>query len=281
MRTLARVLLPAAAALLCGCSLSLEQAAIAAGGVFAAGASMRPLTVEEETEVGGTVAACVINPYGVVRDDRATRYVNLIAAAVARPSTRPEVMPKVMILDCPEPNAYACPGGYLFVTAGLVKLCQDESELAGVLGHEFTHVANKDSTSKLGLKKAGGTILATGAAMVPGQAGQLCQALTPLVDAAKDGIINNRHGVGAEERADLTGAECAARVGYDGAGLARVVERMQQGAGEKTGWKEFSIYSDGTTRGQRILNMLKDKGLAGRGATNAERYRREMGRLAK
>jgi predicted Zn-dependent protease len=263
----------AAALLLAGCNNWFGRVA---EGTYKTIIAARPLNNEEEAEVGGTVAACVASAHGVVEDSRATTYVNLVAQTVSSYNCRPRLLPRVLILNADEPNAFACPGGYLFVTRGLLKLCRDESELAGVLSHEVTHVAKKHSIKRLRWKNTISCGAATLASAAPDKIVQAYEAMAPLVNAAKDEIVNNRHGRAAEQESDLVGAECAARAGYDGAGLGRVVERMSEGAAGRTGWKEFSVYPDGSTRGQKIAKQLAKLKLDGPGATNAERYAREL-----
>jgi predicted Zn-dependent protease len=265
-----------AAVLAAGCDTRSIDYGKVAEGTWKTIAAARPLNSEEEAEIGGSVAACVASAHGVVEDGRATTYVNLVAQTVSAYNSRPALLPRVMILNADEPNAFACPGGYLFVTRGLLKLCRDESELAGVLSHEVTHVARKHSINRLRWKNTTSCGAAALASAGPQQVQQAYEAMSPLVNAVKDEVVNNKHGTKSEEEADLTGAECAARAGYDGAGLARLVERMTQGAGEKTGWKEFSIYPDGSTRGQKITKRLAELKLDGGGATNAERFKREL-----
>jgi predicted Zn-dependent protease len=244
-------------------------------------AAARPLNSEEEAEIGGSVAACVASAHGVVDNGRATAYVNLVAQTVSSYNSRPTLLPRVMILNADEPNAFACPGGYLFVTRGLLKLCRDESELAGVLSHEVTHVAKRHSINRLKWKNTVSCAASTLVAAAPEKVQQACDAMTPLANAVKDEVVNNQHGKEAEKESDEIGAECAAKAGYDGAGLARVVERMKEGPAGKTGWKEFSVYPDGSTRGQQIQKHLAELKLAAGGATNAERYKRELAGVIK
>ncbi len=238
--------------------------------------ALRPLTAKEEKELGGTVACVVISKFGVVRDEAATNYVNRIAVTVSSYSERASLPPAVLILNTDMPNAFACPGGYMFVTRGLLKLCQDESELAGVLGHEFTHVSKRHTLNKL--KWGGGASFAVeaGAALGGQEKNALVQGLAKLVEKAVQDIVNNNHGREAEVEADLVGAETAALAGYDGDGLARLVERMPS-TGANSAWKEkFAKYKSGETRGEMIRKTLSKKNLAG-GMKNAQRYKKALG----
>jgi len=250
------------------------------GKVFRSGKALvrsaKPFSWEEEKEIGGTVAARLAASYKLCANQRANQYVKLVAATVSAYSDRPEVLPRVLILQDEVPNAYACPGGYMFVTTGLLKLCGDESELAGVLGHEFAHVARRHTISGLRWKRALSCAGTEAAKYGDKEMQKAYPGFKSAVDKGIDGVVNNRHGVAAETEADALGAEWAARAGYDPAGLGRFIERLP--TGEKGRWLEsFSVYKNGDTRAQRMLKTLGKKGLpVSGGARNAARYKREL-----
>jgi len=102
-----------------------------------------PVSDREEIELGRSVAARVIGRYGLVRDRRETYYLNLVGAALASRSDRPNLPYHFAILDTDDVNAYACPGGFIFVTRGALDMVSDEAELAAVLAHEISHVTER------------------------------------------------------------------------------------------------------------------------------------------
>jgi predicted Zn-dependent protease len=227
---------------------------------------------DEELEIGGTVAAYLIATHGVVADTRATDYVNLVAASVSAESERGGVLAKVRILDTDTPNAFCCPGAYIFVTKGLLKLCKDESELAGVLGHEFTHFAKRHTLRKLEKTKRGKFVGKTVSEMANLKNSALFKIFEGVVAKAVGDIANNKHGRKAETECDLIGCQLAAMAGYDGEGLARLVERMP----DTGAWKEqFSKYDSGESRGDMIRKTIRKEGLGG-GVKNAGRYKKAL-----
>jgi len=238
--------------------------------------AVRAFDWEEEKEIGGTVATRIAGTFQVDGDPRAREYVNMIAATVASRSERSDLVPRVLIIREDVPNAFACPGGYMFVTTGLLRVCRDESELAGILGHEFAHVARKHTLPSLRWKRAFSVGAAEAAKYGKEELQQAYQGFKPAVDKAINGVVNNRHGTGAESEADALGAEWAALAGYDPAGLGRLIGRLP--VGEKGRWLEaFSVYKNGDTRAQRILKVLADRRVpVSGGVRNAERYRREL-----
>jgi predicted Zn-dependent protease len=105
--------------------------------------AMKPMSVQEEVNVGREVATKFVAYYHLYQDDALTRYVNLVGSTVAAQSERQDITYHFAVLDSPDINAFSAPGGYVFVTRGAVLLCDDESELAGVLAHEVGHIAAK------------------------------------------------------------------------------------------------------------------------------------------
>ncbi|MFP5418655.1 MAG: M48 family metalloprotease, partial [Gammaproteobacteria bacterium] len=100
-------------------------------------------TLEEEVRIGRQIAGNLLGAVPLVRDDALQRYVNLVGNWVAQQSGRNEVTWRFGVLDTEAINAFAAPGGYVFVTKGLYRMLDNEAELAGVLGHEIAHITKK------------------------------------------------------------------------------------------------------------------------------------------
>jgi predicted Zn-dependent protease len=97
----------------------------------------------EEKQIGEQVSQKLRDRFGVYQNEAVTKYVSLVGSALAQSSTRPTLEWSFIVLDTDGVNAYAAPGGYIHITKGLLGLMKNESELAGVLGHEITHVTKK------------------------------------------------------------------------------------------------------------------------------------------
>src|SRR5215471_2085320 len=98
---------------------------------------------KEERQLGENVSERLRMRFGVVQDRELTKYVTLVGTVVAQQSSRPALDWNFIVLDTDGVNAYATPGGFVHITRGLLGLIKNEAELAGVLGHEITHIANK------------------------------------------------------------------------------------------------------------------------------------------
>lgn len=102
----------------------------------------------KEIEIGRNLAAVLLGAKPALKDARTQRYVNELGRWLALHSSRPQLPWLFVMLDDPGVNAFAAPGGFVFVTKGLLDRTFSEAELAGVLAHEIVHV-EKSTTCKL------------------------------------------------------------------------------------------------------------------------------------
>jgi len=102
-----------------------------------------PISDRDEIKLGRGVAARVISRFGIDYNLEATYYLNLLGTTVAQRSDRPNLPYHFAILDTDDVNAYACPGGFVFITRGALHMVHDEAELAAVLSHEIAHVTER------------------------------------------------------------------------------------------------------------------------------------------
>jgi len=105
--------------------------------------AMIPISDQDEIKLGRGVAARVISRFGTDYNLEATYYLNLLGTVIAQRSDRPDIPYHFAILDTDDINAYACPGGFIFVTRGVLNMVKDEAELAAVLSHEIAHVTER------------------------------------------------------------------------------------------------------------------------------------------
>lgn len=178
-------------------------------------------SIEEENRIGKQISGNLLGAVSLVQDDRLQRYVNLVGNWVALQSGRKDVSWHFGVLDTEDINAFAAPGGYIFVTKGLYRLLNNEAELAGVLGHEIAHVTKKHHLKVL---KQSSLISALGQA-----ASSKAQGSDPMVqNLIGNGAEIMARGLDkkAEFEADRVGIVLAARAGYDPWGLPTVLQDM-------------------------------------------------------
>jgi len=105
--------------------------------------SAKPMSDEEEMTLGRELAANLIARYGLYEEPDIVKYLNLVGKTLARHSSRKNINYRFAVLNSETINAFAAPGGYVFITKGALKIIKDESGLAGVLAHEISHIESR------------------------------------------------------------------------------------------------------------------------------------------
>ena len=184
--------------------------------------AVMPISDEEEVILGKRVAARVIERYGIENAPEMTYYLNLIATTIAQRSDRPDIPYHVAILATDDVNAYACPGGYIFVTRGALNMVRDEAELAAVLAHEISHVTERHIVNALRNSKMMqvGTEVAAEAFKTPGP---LLEQMTSFAtDALFEGLDKSD-----EYESDEKAIDYLDRVGYDYPAMLDVLKLLE------------------------------------------------------
>ncbi len=101
------------------------------------------LDEEDEIEIGKTAGISLINKFGLYENAAAVKYINLIGNILAENCERSNLKFHFNILNSESINAYACPGGFIFITLGALKFAESEDEIAGILAHEIAHITLK------------------------------------------------------------------------------------------------------------------------------------------
>ena len=181
---------------------------------------MSLLSEAEELAIGQQQDVEIRRQMGVYDDPELQRYVNDLGQELARNSHRPNLPWSFTIVDSPAINAFALPGGYVYVTRGLLAYLDDESELAGVLGHEIGHVTARHAAqayTRQAQASLGLTILSI---FIPSTAPYADLGATGL------GVLFLRNGREAELEADRLGVEYGSGAGYDPAGVPRFLATL-------------------------------------------------------
>ena len=190
-------------------------------------------TQEEEIQLGEGLAAGFLGAAPLHKDERLQRYVNRVGRWIAAHSERADLPWTFGVIENETINAFAMPGGTVIISHGLLKRLQNESELAGVLGHEIAHVVQKhqlqaiqagargDLAASLGKEYAGNRIARGGDAF-----GLKSQLASAAVDLAKNGFFLKPLDRSLEYEADRMGVVLAARAGYDPYGFVAVLQML-------------------------------------------------------
>ncbi len=214
--------------------------------------SFLPIGYEEEQIIGGALAIETVKRYGgLYRDRRAMQYVNLIGRALARVSDRPEIKYYFAILNTQEPNAFAAPGGYIFITRGVLALAENEAELAGVLAHEIAHISQKHILSTLQRGRLFASIGELSAAAI----GQDPGLFDSLMNEVNDKLFTKGLDQSMEDEADELGMEYAYRLGYNPSGLLSFQQKLEKRLGKEPSvfFKTHPSIHDRVNRGRGQL----------------------------
>lgn len=181
---------------------------------------------EEELALGPLIAGRILGAAPLWNDPAAQRRVNLIGRWMASHTTRPELPWTFGIIDDGEVNAFAAPGGYVLITRGLYDLLGEDSELAAVLGHEISHVVQRDHYQvirKQEMGKAGTQIVANNVNVGGGLAGSMAKDYVAKHGAAVMLTSLDRE---AEYRSDQASEIYLARAGFNPLALYAVLQKM-------------------------------------------------------
>lgn len=196
------------------------------------------VTRSGEQQLGDDEAKKVEREMGLLREPGLAGYVRAVGEKLAAVSERPEGPWQFLVVDRPEPNAFALPGGYVYVTRGLLALANSEDELAGVVGHEIAHVTARHST-----KRIGAAVLTAPVTIATGLAGFAVGTVSPLLGSAlagtgqviTSGLVIAPFSREQEHEADEIGQGLAARAGYDPLGLPRFLRTLDRDAALSSG----------------------------------------------
>lgn len=178
------------------------------------------VSLEEEIKMGREEHQKIIAHFGVYRDPDLQAYVDMVGQRVAKQSSRPELEYTFTVLDDELINAMALPGGFIYVTRGILTHMNSESELAAVLGHEVAHVTQKHAFKAQNRGKAM-QALSTVAAILT-QNGSVAE-----IGNLFGGVLLRGYGREQELEADTVGAEYMAKAGYSPDAMLATIEILK------------------------------------------------------
>jgi predicted Zn-dependent protease len=221
----------------------------------------------EEQEIGADVSSRIRERFGVVQDRAVHTYVTEVGLLLAHESSRPGLPWTFIVLDTDGVNAFASPGGFIHITRGALALIRNEAELAGVLGHEMTHVTEKHTINAIQKNK-----IVQLAAQKSGANKR--QIVATITNKTYEMVIENGFDRGDEREADAKGVRLAARLGYAPAGLADFLARLADR--NKNQSERNGLFASHPETSERISAIRAEAaGLQGR-ALVAARYTRTI-----
>jgi predicted Zn-dependent protease len=209
----------------------------------------------DERKLGEEVSQRLCQEFGVYQNKEVARYVALVGRVLAQESSRPGLDWQFIVLDTDGVNAFASPGGFVHITRGALGLVRNEAELAGVLGHEITHITAKHTVRAIQKSK----VVSLGASEV-GSSGSLAQSVVSrLAEAAYSNIINNKFDRNDEVESDKVGIGLANKAGYAPGALSDVLKRLEdRNKNQEQPNGMFASHPLITDRLENIAKVIKD-----------------------
>ena len=230
--------------------------------------------------------AKVRQEYGVYDNKALQQYVNEVGQRLGRASHRPNLQYSVVVVDSPEINAFALPGGYVYITRGILAYLNSEAELAGVLGHEIGHVTARHSVQQISAATAAGVGATLLQVFVPGLRNQAGDSVIGLLG----NVLLSGYGREHELEADRLGAQYLARTGYDPQAMIKVVAVLKnqelfdaevaksEGRQPRAYHGVFASHPDSDTRLQQVVAEA-GRPAPGSARVNQEEFLRRIDRM--
>ena len=213
------------------------------------------ISESEEIEMGREADGPITESFGLYESEALQAMVTNLGNEMASRSERPTLPWSFKLVDDPMVNAFALPGGFIFITRGIMASLNSEAELAGVIGHEIGHVTARHSASQMSRQQfqqigvGVGSILSSDVASVAG------------VLSAGLGLLNLRYSRGDESQSDELGVRYMTRAGYDPNALVGVFQTLALaggGGGSVPGWA--TTHPDPVNREEDVREIIAASG---------------------
>jgi len=181
------------------------------------------MSEEQEIQMGAQSHQDVLKEYAALDDPALQAYVNEVGKRLAMQSHRPNLDWHFTVVDSPDVNAFALPGGYVYITRGIMAYLNSEAELAGVVGHEIGHVTARHGVRQQSATTAAGLGAVLGSILVPGMNNQAGATLMQSLAQAWTAGYGRDH----ELESDRLGAQYLAKTGYDPKAMIEVIGALK------------------------------------------------------
>lgn len=218
-------------------------------------------SVDQDIEIGRESAKEIEQQLPVLTNEQVQNYVQRIGERLDRVAPGPDFPYQFKVLNISDVNAFALPGGYMYINRGLIEAAGSEAELAGVMAHEMAHVALRHGTnqaSKAYLAQAGLSLLGT----LLGGGNSTTADMIGAIGGFGLNTVFLQFSRSAEEQADILGAQMLVDAGYDPMAMAEFFETLRDSAGGDPGKVEqfFSSHPAPSDRAQRIEEETRQLG---------------------
>jgi predicted Zn-dependent protease len=230
---------------------------------------------EKEIEIGRETHQQFEREFGgLYPDAQVQAYVSAVGMDLARYTDRPNLPWQFAVLNSKQVNAFAIPGGYVYITQGLLFRLENEAMLAGVLAHEAAHVAHRHSVQQMQRAQAAQG-LSVAASVVGGLFGY---DWAGDVTGAVASLSLMKYSRDQEKESDLSGLKYMTQAGYDPTGIVQTMAVLQEAGGGKSGPEFLSSHPNPGNRLEYLRETIQEKYPVAtrRGEVGAEEFRRNV-----
>lgn len=237
------------------------------------------LPESQEASIGASEHDKVKATYGDFITGPIADYVSQLGQKIAANTERSDVQYKFYVIDSPIVNAFAVPGGYIYISRGLITLANNEAELAGVIAHEIGHITGRHAAARM----SQGALVGIGAAILSAATGS--NAVGQVANVGSDLYIKS-YSRGQENEADNLGVRYLAKAGYDARAMASFLASLdaqtkldQRIAGKSEG-SGFNYFSTHPVTSERVSLASADATQYQGGVLNREGFMQRVNGLA-
>ena len=184
--------------------------------------------VQAEIDFGRGLAARILTKYALSNNPILQKYISTLGAGIASQIGRPELTFHFAVIETPDVNAYACPGGYIFLTKGLMGIIQNEAELVGVIAHEIAHVNERHVIKKLKIKGKDDSMINGLGALVGGTNASFRVVLQALTQNAMEILFSEGLTKSEELEADYQALMVMDALKYKVSAFADLLENLKK-----------------------------------------------------
>ncbi|MBE0471454.1 MAG: M48 family metalloprotease [Methyloprofundus sp.] len=218
--------------------------------------------IEAEVVFGRELASKILGRYPALQDDSINNYVNKVGGLLAQYSIRSELNYHFMVLDTDEINAFAAPGGYVFITKGALELVKNEAQLAAILAHEMGHIEQRHYVRAIDLRSQKGSVESGLSAILAGGGTTAAIAFNQAINEMAEILFSKGLQSKQDEfEADASSVWLLVNTGYQPSSLARYFESVDQIKTQQT--EQLSnTHPPLQERIKKLQELLNQQGLA-------------------
>jgi predicted Zn-dependent protease len=209
---------------------------ILAGALLVVTAAGCAVSTQQEVEMGAQYSQQINAQLPIIQDPEVNRYINVLGDSIARLTSRGDLEWHFFIVNSPEVNAFAVPGGYIYVNRGLIERARNLSELAGVLGHEIGHVVERHTIKQMQQEQGAQVGVTLGCVLLNACSSEIAQAGINVAG----GALFAKFSRDDEAQADEVGIANVVRAGISPKGIPEMfqilLDERQSNPGAVDSW---------------------------------------------